>query len=53
MQRYREIEAMVAKLEYQIGEDNKTLTTISSLRKELGATIQVRAIPARKAHRPA
>lgn len=45
MQKYREIEAMVSKLEYQIGEDHKTLTTISSLRKELGATIQVRTVP--------
>lgn len=41
-QKYREIEASVSKYEYQIGEDSKTLATISSLRKELGSTVQVR-----------
>lgn len=33
--------AQASKLDYQISEDKKTLATISSLRKETGATIQV------------
>jgi hypothetical protein len=39
--RYRELEAQAARLDYQIGEEKKTLNTIASLRKETGAVLQV------------